>query len=92
LLHDKNLIIFISSQNPEVESHSKRYDNSNLPTSLPSLTSKKFKMLRLKKDKSGEMGIVISKKRHAQRGTTGYIIAHIEQGGLVERLEIIFSS
>jgi hypothetical protein len=42
-------------------------------------------MLRLKKDKSGEMGIVISKKRHAQRGTTGYIIAHIEQGGLVER-------
>ncbi len=63
-----------------------RYDSSsNLPTSLPSLTSKKFKMLRLKKDATGEMGIVISKKRHAQRGTTGYIIAHIEKGGLVER-------
>jgi len=42
-------------------------------------------MLRLKKDVTGEMGIVISKKRHAQRGTTGYIIAHIEKGGLVER-------
>ena len=63
-----------------------RYDTStNLPTSLPSLTSKKFKMLRLKKDATGEMGIVISKKRHAERGTTGYIIAHIEKGGLVER-------
>lgn len=52
---------------------------------LPSLTSKRFKMLRLKKDVSGELGIIISKKRHPQKGTTGYIIAHVEPGGLVER-------
>lgn len=53
-------------------------------SSLPSLTSKRFKMLRLKKDGNGEMGIIISKKRHPQKGTTGYVIAHLEPGGLVE--------
>jgi hypothetical protein len=68
----------------------------NLPQTLPSLTSKRFKMLRLRRSDAtgatskntaanGELGIVISKKRHAQKGTTGYIIAHIEKNGLVER-------
>ena len=60
-------------------------DSSNSANNLPSLTSKRFKMLRLKKDVSGELGIIISKKRHPQKGTTGYIIAHVEPGGLVER-------
>lgn len=59
-------------------------DNSSA-NNLPSLTSKRFKMIRLKKDVSGELGIIISKKRHPQKGTTGYIIAHVEAGGLVER-------
>ena len=55
-------------------------------STLPSLTSKRFKMLRLRKDAPlGDLGIVISKKRHPQKGTTGYIIAHIEESGLVER-------
>ena len=52
------------------------------------LSSKRFKMLRLKKDGTGcdgELGIVISKKSNSQKGTTGYIVAHIEPGGLVER-------
>ena len=52
------------------------------------LASKRFKMLRLKKDgpsSNSELGIVISKKRNPQKGTSGYIIAHIEPGGLVER-------
>lgn len=57
----------------------------NIPSTLPSLSSKRFKMLRLRKDGSGELGIVISKKRHAQKGTTGYIIAHIEDNGLIQR-------
>ncbi len=57
-----------------------------LPSALPSLTSKRFKMLRLRKEGSTtELGIVISKKRHPHKGTTGYIIAHIEENGLVER-------
>ena len=52
------------------------------------LSSKRFKMLRLKKDGQGcdrELGIVISKKCNPQKGTNGYIVAHIEPGGLVER-------
>ena len=50
------------------------------------LASKRFKMLRLKKDNTNsELGIVISKKRNPQKGTSGYIIAHIEPDGLVER-------
>ena len=61
-------------------------DSNSSANNLPSLTSKRFKMLRLKKDVSGELGIIISKKRHPQKGTTGYIIAHVEPGGLVERL------
>ncbi len=40
-------------------------------------------MLRLKAD--GELGIIISKKRHPNKGTAGYMITHMEQGGLVER-------
>ena len=60
-------------------------DSNSSANNLPSLTSKRFKMLRLKKDCSGELGIIISKKRHPQKGTTGYIIAHVEPGGLVER-------
>ena len=60
-------------------------NSDNSANNLPSLTSKRFKMLRLKKDVSGELGIIISKKRHPQKGTTGYIIAHVEPGGLVER-------
>ena len=60
-------------------------NSENSANNLPSLTSKRFKMLRLKKDVSGELGIIISKKRHPQKGTTGYIIAHVEPGGLVER-------
>ena len=52
------------------------------------LSSKRFKMLRLKKDGQGcdrELGIVISKKCNPKMGTNGYIVAHIEAGGLVER-------
>ena len=60
-------------------------NSDNSANNLPSLTSKRFKMLRLKKDGTGELGIIISKKRHPQKGTTGYIIAHVEPNGLVER-------
>ena len=65
---------------------------------LNALTSKRFKMLRLNKNdpsssgggadfrsSCGEMGIVISKRRHPQKGTTGYVIAHIEEGGIADR-------
>jgi len=57
----------------------------NIPTTLPSLTSKSFKMVRLFKSATDELGIIISKKRNPSKGTTGYIIAHIEPDGLVNR-------
>ena len=57
----------------------------NIPTTLPSLTSKSFKMVRLYKGPTDELGIIISKKRNPNKGTTGYIIAHIEPDGLVNR-------
>lgn len=56
-----------------------------IPSTLPSLTSKSFKMLRLRKNLSEELGIIISKKRNPSKGTTGYVIAHIEPEGLVNK-------
>jgi len=58
---------------------------------LPSLSNRRFKMLRLRRDPgeeggdSNELGVVISKKRHPQKGTTGYVIAHIDEDGAVCR-------
>ena len=57
----------------------------NMPSVLPSLTSKSFKMLRVSKRKEDELGIIISKKRDPGNGTTGYIIAHVEPAGLVNK-------
>ena len=34
---------------------------------------------------SEELGIIISKKRNPSKGTTGYVIAHIEPEGLVNK-------
>jgi hypothetical protein len=42
-------------------------------------------MLRLRKNLSEELGIIISKKRNPSKGTTGYVIAHIEPDGLVNK-------
>ena len=68
-------------------SHIPRFQQPSDPNQANTLSSKRFKMLRLKKDAgtNSELGIVISKKRNPQKGTSGYIIAHIEPGGLVER-------
>jgi len=54
-------------------------------TPLPSLSSKNFKMMRLVKDSSNELGIIISRKKNANNGMTGYSIAHIEPRGLIDR-------
>ena len=60
-------------------------DTSSPPSMLPSLTSKSFKMLRLRKAPTEELGIIISKKRNPLKGTTGFIIAHIEPEGLINK-------
>ena len=79
--------MFSSSTNSSSQKYSSvSSSEQHVPNS--NLSSKRFKMLRLKKDGhgcDGELGIVISKKTNSQKGTSGYIVAHIEPGGLVER-------
>ena len=56
------------------------------PNTKPSsTTSKTFKMLRLHKAATEELGIIISKKRNPSKNTTGYEIAHIDPDGLIHR-------
>ena len=60
-------------------------DDQQQTTSTVPVT-KSFKMLRLKKGDTEELGIIISKKRSVNKGgTTGYIIAHIEPDGLINK-------
>jgi len=54
-------------------------------TKASAMTSKTFKMLRLHKSASEELGIIISKKRNPSKNTTGYEIAHIDPDGLIHR-------
>ena len=42
-------------------------------------------MLRLRKGEEEELGIIISKQRNPLKGTTGYVIAHIEPDGLIQK-------
>ena len=42
-------------------------------------------MMRLVKDASNELGIIISSKKNVANGMTGYSIAHIEPNGLIDR-------
>ena len=44
-------------------------------------------MMRLVKDASNELGIIISSKKNVANGMTGYSIAHIEPNGLIDRWE-----
>lgn len=63
---------------------------STAPLSLPvslarSPTPRTFRLMRLVKDHTGELGIYITARRNARGATTGYVIAHIEKGGLTDR-------
>ena len=51
----------------------------------PNLSQKNFKMMRLVKDQSNELGIIISSKKNTGNGMAGYSIAHIEPRGLIDR-------
>merc|ERR550532_3656351 len=60
-------------------------ERSTSVASVPSLTQKNFKMMRLIKDCSNELGIIISSKKNTGNGMSGYTIAHIEPRGLIDR-------
>ena len=58
------------------------------PVSLPPLpppSTKQFRLIRLTKDETGELGILISLKRGADGSMQGFIIGHIEPGGVADR-------
>jgi len=60
-------------------------ERSSSAASVPSLSQKNFKMMRLIKDTSNELGIIISSKKNTGNGMSGYTIAHIEPRGLIDR-------
>jgi hypothetical protein len=55
------------------------------PSQPPPQPPKQFKMLRLVKGDSGELGIYINKKPSPDSGSAGYVIAGIEPGALAHR-------
>jgi len=58
------------------------------PASLPPLpasASRQFRMVRLVKEQSGGLGIVITLKRGADGSMQGYLIGHVEPGGVADR-------
>ena len=55
------------------------------PGHHPPLAGRQFKMLRLVKGESGELGIYIQKKPSPDSGSLGYVIAGIERGALADR-------
>ena len=71
---------------PAVEPPQKFSDDQQQQKTSTVPVTKSFKMLRLKKGDTEELGIIISKKRSVNKGgTTGYIIAHIEPDGLINK-------
>lgn len=55
------------------------------PTRPASAQPRQFKMLRLVKGETGELGIYIKKKPSPDSGSVGYVIAGIEPGALAHR-------
>lgn len=64
------------------------------PVSLPPLppppppstiTTKQFRLIRLTKDETGELGIMITLKRGTDGSMQGFVIGHVEPGGAADR-------
>jgi len=73
------------SQSQPAPSTLRDRERSSSAASVPSLSQKNFKMMRLIKDNSNELGIIISSKKNTGNGMSGYTIAHIEPRGLIDR-------
>lgn len=73
------------SHSQPAPSTSRDRERSSSAASVPSLSQKNFKMMRLIKDTSNELGIIISSKKNTGNGMSGYTIAHIEPRGLIDR-------
>jgi hypothetical protein len=51
----------------------------------PPPMTKQYRLLRLIKDESGELGILITLKRGVDGSQQGYVIGHVEPGGVADR-------
>ena len=63
-------------------------ESSRSPASLPPIQpplTKQYRLLRLIKDESGELGILITLKRGCDGSMQGYVIGHVEPGGVADR-------
>lgn len=79
-----------SSSVPKVSPPSLSSKNFKVCSTIESFTELSidfilFQMMRLVKDSSNELGIIISSKKNVSNGMTGYSIAHIEPQGLIDR-------
>lgn len=52
---------------------------------LPPASTKQFRLIRLIKDETGELGILITLKRGADGSMQGFVIGHVEPGGAADR-------
>ncbi len=52
---------------------------------LPPASNKQFRLIRLIKDETGELGILITLKRGADGSMQGFVIGHVEPGGAADR-------
>ena len=52
---------------------------------LPTSVNKQFRLLRLRKDATRELGILITLKRSPDGSGQGYVIGHVEPGGVADR-------
>ena len=48
-----------------------------------------FRLIRVSKDVTGELGIYIAANRNEDGEATGYVIAHLEPGGVTDRYEYL---
>lgn len=74
-----------SQSSPGEQGRRERSSSAGGPRTGPTLSQKNFKMMRLVKDQSNELGIIISSKKNTGNGMSGYSIAHIEPRGLIDR-------
>ena len=55
------------------------------PHAATSLAHKQFKLMRLRRDNSGEMGMYIGNKQTPDGRTSGYVIVHVVPGSVTHR-------
>ncbi|XP_043223089.1 pro-interleukin-16-like isoform X2 [Amphibalanus amphitrite] len=59
--------------------------HQSAPHAAASLAHKQFKLMRLRRDNTGELGMYIGNKQTADGRTSGYVIVHVVPGSVTHR-------